>query len=123
MNWRTWMYQTVKEALSDPEVKVFGSGSLPDTPKVRPFVIITMSTNTRDAAVASQQEVTVWVHDEPGGYTRIDNIITTIRNSVEGPVTEEGGVFAHWTGDSDDLSDDGRGTIVRTSTYILAGRR
>lgn len=75
---------------------------------------------------AGTQTMVVWVHDEIGDFDRIDKIITRIRTVLSGLVAQQGVVAGHtlicadWAGDSEDLRDDGYGTITRHSDWTIA---
>jgi hypothetical protein len=127
MNWRKWIFE---ELSGDPDLlkvvdldHIFGSGSIHGNPVGRPFIVIQMgivgAQLPDDAAVST--ECTLWCHDEPGDYSRLDTIICLARIILCGQVREEGGIEAIWNGDSGDLADDGYGTIVKTSGYRLLG--
>jgi hypothetical protein len=120
MDWRTWMYGFLNNLL---ESDVNGDGSLNSVPEARPFIIVRLDQAVPEFEGTSDQDVTLWVHDDPGSYLRIDNIIANIRQALDRqPVTEAGGITAVWQGDSGDLADDDKGTIVRTSSYRMVGR-
>jgi hypothetical protein len=65
------------------------------------------------------------VHDEPGDYTRIDEILYRVKSllpTLDGQSNGLGHVVSiEWTGDSEDLADDGHGTITRNTGFSLVG--
>jgi hypothetical protein len=99
-----------------------------DTPLLRPFLQLRWGTNVvglRQTAV-TRRTLAIWVHDEPGDYSvKIDPIILRLRDllpSLEGSNNGAGYlVSAEWLGDSEDLSDDGHGTITRNASFSLVG--
>lgn len=122
-DWRTWVYEHLKAntLLSD----VVGDriyGELTETPAEKPFIVIRMNSIQPQIVVAATQDATVWIHDI-GGYTRIDELMSIVRDSLVGQVSGDGAVCCEWNGDSPDLADDARGTLVRNSVYRFAGRR
>jgi hypothetical protein len=98
-----------------------------DTPQTRPFLQIRWGLNEiglKNTAV-SRRTLTVWVHDEPGDYTRIDEILYRVKSllpTLDGQSNGLGHVVSiEWTGDSEDLADDGHGTITRNTGFSLVG--
>lgn len=95
-----------------------------DTPPERPFIVLRWG-GTANTGLSTVQPrfLTVWVQDEPNDYELIDAIIRRIRTVLVGLVgtQHETGWFVgvEWDGDSDDLSDDSHGTILRQSRYTL----
>jgi hypothetical protein len=98
-----------------------------DTPPERPF--LNLRWGVVDSALSmgpvGVRSLVVWVHDEPNDYTRIDQIVRRIRYLFEQLVGghDETGWLTQidWAGDSEDLSDDGHRTIVRTTSYTVIG--
>lgn len=127
MDWRTWAHDRLTVPGNPllalvPSESIHASGSMVGAPKNKPFIIVRMGQITRSLPEDGYlKSMTVWVHDEPGGYKRIDEALELIRAQLEGPVAEVGAISCDWTGDSTDLADDGYGTITRNSSYTLAG--
>jgi hypothetical protein len=98
-----------------------------DTPQTRPFLQIRWGLNEIGLknTVVSRRTLTVWVHDEPGDYTRIDEILYRVKSllpTLDGQSNGLGHVVSiEWTGDSEDLADDGHGTITRNTGFSLVG--
>jgi hypothetical protein len=98
-----------------------------DTPQTRPFLQIRWGKTDvgLSRTAVGRRTVVIWVHDEPGDYTKIDNILARIKEllpTLEGQSNGSGYVIAvEWTGDSEDLADDGHGTITRNTSYSLVG--
>lgn len=101
-----------------------------DTPEERPFLNLIWGDTNEGLSVVKRRLLTVWVHDVPEDYSRIDAIVFRLRSvltAIEGASwTENGGqsgwvTAIRWEGDSGDLADDGHGTIVRTSSYSIIG--
>lgn len=75
---------------------------------------------------AGTQTLQVWAHDEIGDFDRIDQILTRIRSVLSGLVAVQGSspgntlIQCDWTGDSQDLRDDGYNTITRHSDWRIA---
>ena len=100
-----------------------------DTPEPRPFLNLKWGTTTPApfGGTAFQDVLTIWVHDEPNDYDRINRIIKRLRvllPSLVGLVdTEELDYVSQiaWTGDSQDLKDDGHRTVVRQTSYLING--
>lgn len=123
-DWRPWIRNRLL-AVSDITdlVGVDGVyGQLEETPEHKPFIVIRLGATTPEIVVASSQTAVLWFHDE-GGYTRIQTLMNLARATLVGQVAEDDAIAADWTGDSPDLADDARGTLVRNSGYRLVGRR
>jgi hypothetical protein len=94
-----------------------------DTPVQRPYIVLRWGTTNPGVDVSRQRSLVVWVHDQPNDYARIDRIIKRTRTVLTGIVarqTDVGWITAiDWLTDSDDLSDDGTHTILRTSAYNI----
>lgn len=100
-----------------------------DTPITKPFVVIrylpTIQPPFKHSPVNSRV-VQFWVHDSPGDYKRIDDIMKRIQSilpSIEGQADPDGGHISDvlWQGNSDDFVDDEAKTITRNSQYQLTG--
>lgn len=126
MDWRTWLYAR----LDAPELTAivprgshFGAGSIDENVEPRPFIVIKAGAELRGPFPGvSENFATIWVHDEPGSYTRIDDALKVIRAVLEGAVTDLGGVACRWQGDSAELADEFFGTITRNTSYRLNGK-
>lgn len=99
-----------------------------DTPQSRPFLQLRWGINAVGLAKTqvSRRTLVVWVHDQPGDYSvKIDPIIVRLRAllpTLEGLSNGAGHVISvEWTGDSEDLADDGHGTITRNTGFSLVG--
>lgn len=96
-----------------------------DTPQSRPFLQLRWGRNNVGLDIVTRRDLTIWVHDKPADYGRIDSIILRLRallSSLEGSSNGLGHLMAaEWTGDSEDLTDDGHETIARTTSFLLVG--
>jgi hypothetical protein len=132
VDWRTWVYDKLvsETAVTTlvPAPRIFSTLSVDDTPDVKPFIVIRMGTDRDELAQedeghsAGSHECAIWVHDDPIGYTGIDAVIEAIKDSMR-DVDGQDVIAARWNGDSGDLADDLRGTVVRTTNFRLDGRR
>ena len=96
-----------------------------DTPAERPFLNLRWGATTPGMDVVDRRSLVIWVHDKPGDYTRIDSIIRRIKSlfgALAGEAHSSGWLSqVEWVTDSNDLVDDGHGTITRTTTHNLVG--
>lgn len=130
MEWRKWLYETVKAIPGVNDLApggVHAAGSLKGTPDEKPFIVLRMGVqqsalNDSDAPLVTNQEAIVYVHDQAGTYTRIDNILSIVRTTLVGQVSEETAVACTWQGDSGELSDEFYRTITRNGSFRLIGR-
>ncbi len=76
-------------------------------------------------AAMATRNLTIWVHDEPNDYSKIDQVVRRLREllpGIEAAEHDSGWINSiRWAGDSDDLTDDGHGTITRTTSYTIVG--
>lgn len=132
LNWRTWMYGKLAghAPLTSvvPVAQIKGAGSLDSDPGPRPFIVIRIGTERRGPFPGvSYCDAMLWVHDEPGDYLRIDNILQIVKdflvpNGREEPVPNAGGIAITWQGHSSELADEGFRTIMRNASYQLTGK-
>lgn len=122
-DWRTWLNTTLNGDAQVVELAAGGIyGQLEETPATKPFIVFRFSASQPQVVVASFQDATIWFHDVRG-YTRIDGLMEVVRELLVGPVVGDEAVHCDWLGDSPDLADDARGTLVRNSVFRFAGRR
>lgn len=99
-----------------------------DTPAMRPFAVTRWREDSPGIGPVSRRTLTIWVHDTPGSYKRIDDVIRRVREVLEPVVAmqdPDGGWLnqIEWRGNSEDLSDDVQGTVVRNATFLVVGSR
>lgn len=125
MNWRTYIYQTLIASSVTaivPEGSMFGAGAVTGAPGDKPFIVLRFMPDVRNPIQGTDGEVVFWVHDEPGDYTRIDEVLALIKAVFDNrQVSEPGAHCVRWTGTSQDLVDDGYNTICRNASYRLIG--
>lgn len=96
-----------------------------DSPIDRPFMQLRWANNNPGLDVVTKRFLVVWVHDKPGDYSRIDRLILRLRQVLPGLAGVTNGtqsiLAVEWTGDSEDLTDDGHKTIARTASFTLVG--
>lgn len=131
MDWRTYIYDTLRNnasfALLVPVGSLYGSGALQGAPAAKPFVVLRFGVERpllKDGfnPVATGQFLTVYVHDNPGDFLRINQILAAVRVALVGQVIGPGGICVEWLGDSDDLADDVYKTNMRNGEYQLLGK-
>jgi hypothetical protein len=127
MTWRGYVWEKLRADAGltaiVPVDSVFASGSMEEVPADKPFIVLRFDPATPAIKPAMIQDFSVWVHDDPGSYARIDQVLGIIRTMLPGPVPDDGGILIEWQGDSPELADDIRETIVRNASFRLAGRR
>lgn len=96
-----------------------------DTPEQRPYIVLRWGATNPGVGPSRARTLTIWVHDHPNDYARVDAIILRIKRMLNymSPVATEVGwiTTADWVTDSDDLSDDVTHTILKTTTYTIIG--
>lgn len=104
---------------------LFGDRAEFETPVDKPFGVLTHEGPLPGVSRHQQARFSLWVHDEPGDYTRIDNALKVLRPLVVGSTPRTlNGVWlteAQWTSTSGDLFDAERRTNVKYSTFLLTG--
>lgn len=122
----------IRQAIAqDPTIQSLGvvpgmvqAGDM-DSPEGRPFINLRWSVTTPGMGGVDFRQVVIWVHDEPGDFDRIDQIIRRIKDILSAMVGQPHAYGylnqAEWLGDSEDLVDDGHGTITRTTSFRLVG--
>ena len=127
---RRLIYETLK---TDTQLQALGvapsavlAGNV-DTPPERPFINLRWqgTPSVPNVAGVGPRFLTIWVHDAPNDYERVDNIIRRIKAIFAGlvGVRHETGYITviEWTGDGEDGNDDGHGTVFRTTSHSLIG--
>lgn len=127
IDWRVWAKVRLDGAAPVtaivPAASILGAGSIEENVKNRPFIIVKVGVELPGPFPGSTvQSLTLWVHDDPGDYMKIDSILKATRDALEGAVPESGGVVCRWMGDSVDLADEGFKTICRNQTFQLNGK-
>lgn len=97
-----------------------------DTPPTRPFLQLRWGRNDVGLDVVTRRNLVIWAHDEPGDYSiAVDPIILRLRALLPGLEGQSNGsghlIAVEWAGDSEDLTDDGHGTITRNVSFSLVG--
>lgn len=95
------------------------------TTEIKPFGVLIHQGPLPGISSHMQARTTLWVHDEPGDYTRIDEALRVARNYLLSavPVLLDGVWLndVRWEGTSDDLLDTERRTNVKNATFLLTG--
>lgn len=127
MDWRKWAFE--KLTVGFPELSdlvqissVYSGASLTSSPATRPFIVLTLGEEVPTVADATNAELNVFVHDDPGSYDRIREILQLVKPRLVGQVSDPGGVSCAWLRNSADLADDTYGTVMRYATFQLVGR-
>ena len=109
-----------------PSGQSWGAHAL-DTPQEFPFIVTRWEDKTPAFGLIGPQNLTIWVHDEPGDYTRINVLLEWIKATLTAMIHVSGSdgsivTQVDWTGDSPDLFDDGWNTITRNATFRIISR-
>lgn len=112
-----------------PTERWFQAGSVDEQPE-KPFGVFRIAMSSPGVTARSSSRpvsLEVWVHDNPGDYTRIDGMLNRIEavfdsvvhaSAVEGESISQ----AQFMSRSPDLNDDGFDTICRMTNYTLIGK-
>lgn len=110
-----------------PADRWLASSSVDAEPPARPFAVLRYLGVNPGMSRINQTRLEVWIHDDPGSYKRIDDIIRRVRANLDGveQASDSGGstqlIQARWEGDSVDLFDDGYRTNTKSSGFTLTG--
>lgn len=114
----------VSEELTD----VGSSGSfVADNLPARPFAVVRLGVFGRGLAHVKRGTAEIWVHDDPGSYDRIDVILKSVYDRLDGAAHlkgEDGSelILSTWTGTSGDLNDPGFRTITKNISFEIVGK-
>lgn len=123
---RTWVYDKLTTtpaitALVDP-LRVIAGSALRKAPDTKPFITYRMhpqQPRLRRLAGRSQY-LQVWVHDVPGDFMRIDEIIEAVVQALNVEVNGGGILECKWIESSADLPEDpDLGTIARFARFQI----
>lgn len=127
---RTTVYNLLRGVSADiPDDRIHQLSSV-DTNPEKPFIAYRMSGSgsgvTRNS-LSKAVRLEVWVHDTPGSYTRIDDVLRAVEArfaSVLHASYREGESISQIDFDTrgPDLDDTGFGTICRMSSFTLIGK-
>ena len=99
-----------------------------DTPATRPFVNLKWGTDLPSfrGSLTVQTNLAIWVHDNPGDYTRISQILTRLSvllpSLVAVKLDSSEVQVADFMGNGPDVQDDGHRTIVKVGNYRVVGK-
>jgi len=119
MSLRSFLYNTLK---ADPDVasfvatRIYQSSSMQAANVEKPFLVFHMGNDTNemlaDEHTASRQFFQVYVHDEPGDYQQIEDIVRAVKSALVGKGSPEDGVITtRYLETSQDLDDETLRTI------------
>lgn len=86
------------------------------SPAVRPFIVLQWGTTSAVVKNLAEETLQVWAYDE-SSYTRIDAILSAIRDEMKSHPNELGDVT--WNGYSNDLYDDIFKCATRYATFTM----
>lgn len=108
---------------------VHQGSSLENVPTLKPFLVHRFANEVpeiKDAGqtLAMRQQCTLWVHDDPGNYENIDEVLAALTTLLEAASSDLSGFMqAEWLFTSDDLRDEEMGTIQRFIQWQITSRR
>jgi hypothetical protein len=116
---------------SDPELQelgftVYGSNAA-DTVDEKRFLIVSWQPGSAAFGKHGSEAVLVWAHDKDRDYTAVDAALSRVRDLLHDAthiVGEDGRTLttARWNGVSDDLYDDGYGTVTKNADFTVVSR-
>ena len=107
-----------------PATRIYERSSVPDAP-VLPFCVLAWGGRTRIATGCYQSALEIWVHDERGDYSLIDNVLGIIEDvlcsNLQATVDDQRMAQADRPNTSPDLYDDTYRSSTRSAGYRLVG--
>lgn len=105
---------------------VYASNSV-DTPGDHQFIIVRWEDMDQQFATFGPQRLSIWLHTRDQDYTDIDSGLERVKALLGEALHVPGGdgwtlTQADWRGDSQDLIDDGFGTLTRNSSFDVVSR-
>lgn len=94
---------------------------------LKPFIVIRDLSDSNPIGAVRQGSCSIWVHDDPDSYVKIDDIIIAIRDIMNSFAPQWWGNI--WVmelrdqGWSEDLFDDHYGTATKYGTYAHTAHR
>lgn len=91
------------------------------------FAVITWGVTSKSFGTIGSDQVQIWLHDRNRDYGRINAGLTRLKELLTDTIHREGddGVVlaaAEWNGESQDLRDDGYGTLTRYAEFTTVSR-
>lgn len=126
MSNRVWLHQTL---LGDATLVGMVPGGFASTthqevtPALKPFLIHRVlahrpATRGDDDDITRAESFLLFVHDVPGDYMKIDDILARMKVLLQNYKNAEQGIArVTWIEDSEDFRDEDMGTILRYSRY------
>lgn len=128
---RRWLYKQLhtypplveyfEPLLGDDEAvsnRVYQGESLQDSLTPKPYLFYTLGNSTDEGLSETKrpyrQFFTIFIHDEPADYQRIDDLVKLVKEALQnGNDAEEGIITINHLETSRDLDDSTLGTILR----------
>lgn len=127
---RTTVYNLLRGVSIDvPDARIVQLSSLDEAPE-KPFIVYRLTgsgTGVTRRSPSKPVRLEVWVHDVPGSYTRIDDVLRAVEDkfkTVQHASSRAGESISQIDFDtrSPDLDDSGFRTICRMSSFTLIGK-
>lgn len=114
-----------EQGTRDPII-VASAGADGDLIQPAPYLILRMGARERGVGEVFRRRLEIWAHDKSGDYTVIDELLNRCRIVLTAMRAVSTGdskwiTCVEWQDDSEDLYDEGPGTITRNSSYIIIG--
>lgn len=122
MSTRTWLYERM---VTDGDLEdlvpggIFQTTAVLHTPHLKPYIIYRQTSDVSvlrgdGGDLIRRNGYMIFVHDVPGDYLQIDDILQQLKSLFQDVVDQPNGVVESlWGETSDDLRDDDMGTIMK----------
>ena len=126
---RVWLYDILHNApalqgyynnLPLVNLDVFPRESLHDTVQRKPFIVYGLGNDTNEQLSedknhkAHRQFFQIWIHDDGGDYTRIDDLVEIVVNLLQGQAAPSYDITnVHWLETRQEFSDQTFNTLFR----------
>lgn len=119
---RTWVYDQMMGHTAMNVIvgqRIYSTTSLQKAPSQKPFIMYRQLSNRPDmrgddGSLVKDENWLIFVHDIPGDYLQIDQLLRYLRELFEDTYDQGNGIIrSMWLEDSEDFRDDDMGTILK----------
>lgn len=105
----------------DVDDRVYQYNSVPD-PVMKPYIVVKFGVESAEPgwrAGPTQRPIQVWVHDDPGDFSRIDRVLQRTKTVLQSLPNKDEFLELRFVDTSRDLDDTALGVITKYSTYQM----
>ena len=103
-----------------PASRWIDSSAVLDKPPTRPFAVFRYGELQHVAKPGAFRLLRVWVHDTPGSYKQIEEVLRLLRANLERLSDKQSKILCiEWQSDGEDLSDPTYNTVFKVATFRI----